>query len=177
MIERNDPPRQNEMKSFRLYVPQPAVPLAIGDETDYSPEELQSLREQFRPLAGRWRSFVRLQQRLIALWIGIVICLFFFRIQWLLPVAVVLYMAAFALGIFMEFSLKLCCPGCQNNLERELGDYCPECGHRGGMQSPGWLRGMKCDRCGMTLSYQKGRRAFKIRACTHCGLPLDEEGI
>lgn len=165
------------MKSFRLFIPKPSVPLADGAEGDYSPEEIDLLRERFRPLASKYRRCQRVCVELLWLFLIAGICWMMLQVQMAAYFVMGSILAAIALGLFMILCVKLHCPGCGKDLEKELGRYCPECGHPDGVQPAVWFRSAKCEICGMGLRYHKGERAFKIRACTHCGLPLDDEGI
>ena len=69
----------------------------------------------------------------------------------------------------------LLCPGCGNEMEHPLGGYCPECGG-GPLRPAGPFGATACLTCGRALRYRKGRK-FKVRACTDCGLVLDEKGL
>lgn len=71
---------------------------------------------------------------------------------------------------------ELECPACHGNLvSRQLGSYCPECGV-GGLKPGGWFTSPHCNACDKTLRRGKSRQ-YRIRACTHCGLVLDERGL
>jgi hypothetical protein len=67
------------------------------------------------------------------------------------------------------------CPACHNALDQGLGDYCPECGAR---HASAWrlVHAPSCLSCGKIISRRRGRQ-YKIRACTHCGVPLDDKGL
>ena len=68
------------------------------------------------------------------------------------------------------------CPACHGDLNsRELGSFCPECGAIG-LKPSGWFKAAHCDSCGKSLRRGKSRQ-YRIRACTHCGLILDEKGL
>ena len=68
-----------------------------------------------------------------------------------------------------EFELK--CPACRNIVNsNQLGCYCPACG-RNEFKSP------VCDGCGKRIFWYKGSRCYKICACTHCGIFLNDKGI
>jgi tRNA(Ile2) C34 agmatinyltransferase TiaS len=79
-----------------------------------------------------------------------------------------------ALGSAMS-TPRLVCPGCCNEMERSFGRYCPECGNSH-LQPGGWFRAPHCRACGKSMRRGKGRH-YKIRACTHCGLMLDDGGL
>jgi len=68
------------------------------------------------------------------------------------------------------------CPACHNRLYSvRLGHYCPACGRRR-VEAGNWLRAPRCGACGSHVGPAK-RRRYKIRACTHCGVILDEAGF
>ncbi|MBF9140943.1 hypothetical protein [Hymenobacter properus] len=68
----------------------------------------------------------------------------------------------------------LLCPGCHQKLE-EIGAYCPECGSHG-LKPGGWFSSPHCPTCNRKMRRNKGRH-YTIRACSHCGLYLDEKGL
>ena len=69
---------------------------------------------------------------------------------------------------------QLICPGCDNLIDA-IDRYCPECG--GTPLIPGGLfKTPECTVCGKKLRFGKSR-SFRIRACTHCGVMLDEQGL
>jgi DNA-directed RNA polymerase subunit RPC12/RpoP len=78
--------------------------------------------------------------------------------------------------VWMFFPVRLVCPACSNDVERgELGPYCPTCGSRS-LSAGGRWKAPRCAACGKRL--RRGRyRYYKVRACTHCGLLLDERGL
>ena len=73
-------------------------------------------------------------------------------------------------------SVDLVCPGCLNNVEDSRGSYCPECGSHS-LQPRRWFRFPHCTGCGKIMSNSRAGRLYKIRACTHCGLRLDDNGV
>lgn len=166
------------MKSFRLFIPKPNVPLADGAETEYSSEELNLHRAQFRPIAVRYRRCERIFYELFGLLVVFGICMFVFQQQWMMYATAGSFLACVGYGWCWVLFFRLPCPGCRQDLEQGLGEHCPECGHSGGIRPAKWFQAAKCEICGMRLDYDdNGRRAFKIRACTHCGLPLDDKGV
>jgi hypothetical protein len=97
---------------------------------------------------------------------------------------------AFALGYLAFFvhamvTPKLPCPGCQQDLEvAKLGDYCPDCGAKETIEKKEVLTGAintkhpKCTSCGTKFTAgRSGKRIYRIRFCTHCGVFLDDKGI
>ena len=67
------------------------------------------------------------------------------------------------------------CPACHTKLDAGFGAFCPECSSRS-LQCDRWFRSPRCDACGKSMRGGKGRN-YKIRACTHCGVMLDERGL
>ena len=74
----------------------------------------------------------------------------------------------------LRMASLLICPGCKKNLE-EIGSYCPECGSQG-LEPGSWFSSPRCPTCGKKMRRNKGRH-YLIRACSHCGLYLDKEGL
>jgi transposase-like protein len=80
---------------------------------------------------------------------------------------------------------KLPCPACQQDLEvARLGDYCPDCGARETIPKKEVLTGAmntehpKCTSCGTKFTAgRSGKRIYRIRFCTHCGVFLDDKGL
>jgi hypothetical protein len=179
--------------------------------SDYSEEELMRFREQFAPVAQRFRQLERLlkvkrfgrsggQDRLIfgiIIWVGFVIILGLVKIsesitRWILPnvagtipgwiISVALLSISFlilfsAFGILPLYQARLKCPACHNRLvSRRWENYCPEC-DSDRLEAGNWYRAWRCNDCGKRLISGKGGRRYKIRACTHCGVLLDEKGF
>jgi len=67
------------------------------------------------------------------------------------------------------------CPLCDSRLHGRLGHFCPNCG--AAELAPGRLGVPYCSACRTYMTGMKGRRRYKIRACTWCGLMLDETGL
>jgi predicted RNA-binding Zn-ribbon protein involved in translation (DUF1610 family) len=163
------------MKSFRLYLnPTPVKPERCV--RDCSPEEQTEFREKFKPLAARYRRYWRVAY--VALGIGLV-CGFLLRLvisatmeEWLFGV---FFAGLVIFACIASLAPVLKCPACHNRLDVEFGEFCPECGERA-LQRGTRYHQAQCLVCGRTLSRGKSRH-YKIRACTHCGVQLDEEGL
>ena len=73
----------------------------------------------------------------------------------------------------------LTCPACRGSLDQRIVNYCPECGSD--RLGKDWLKQPQCRSCGASLKHirtKSGRkRVYRVRACTHCGLMLDHEGL
>lgn len=162
------------MKSFHIYLAAPVVaPSRFA--SDYSTEEKERLRNQFKPIMERYQRQNRLAMYGIIGFMGfILLALLLPKIlfPWILGPALVCWLVgAITLGALP----KLTCPGCSNPLEHAFGPYCPECGSDQ-LRKGSFFRAPHCGACNKTMVHRRGRR-YKIRACTHCGLPLDETGV
>ena len=157
------------MKSFRLYLKNRQV-LPIQVVSDYRPDELMRFREFFRPIARRHRFWMRIGY--IVITIAFVCILFSMFVTWF----VFGFMICWLTLMLIKFLSPLpACPACHNSLDQGLGAYCPECGTLS-LQSGAWFRAMWCSSCERDLWRGKSRH-YTIRACTHCGVFLDEEGL
>jgi hypothetical protein len=68
------------------------------------------------------------------------------------------------------------CPGCHNTIDARFDRFCPECGNAS--LRPGKWQLPHCSTCGKDMKIVRGgKRLYKIRACTFCGLMLDEQGL
>ena len=67
------------------------------------------------------------------------------------------------------------CPSCDHRLNGALGRFCPNCGADG--LTAGRLQAPRCSACGTSISGRRGKRFYKVRACTACGLIVDEAGL
>jgi hypothetical protein len=165
------------MKSFRLYRAPLPIPAQLA--TDLSPEERTRLRQAFRALAASYRHRHRISSYWLFGFAGFSVAFMFFGgvlhvplSQWLLLPALICWLVGFGLSITAP---SLVCPGCGNDMTYMFGRYCPECG-ADDLNRARWFRVTKCTACGKTLRWTKHQR-YKIRARTHCGLALDEEGL
>jgi hypothetical protein len=150
------------------------VPPAVA--ADYSPEQASSFREQFKPLAANYRRRLRIMRWSIAGWIALCVALAFLLLA---SVTVFCAFGGFAgfllLGVILWPALPPC-PACRHRLDDIVATYCPECGSVEVMPG-GFLQPPKCNACGKYLGTGRGGRQYKIRACTHCGVMLDEKGL
>ena len=161
------------MKSFHLFILRQPVVAPDRVATDYTPDDAAAFREHFRPLAQhyRWRSRTTgfgMAGAFVCTVLGVV----------LLPN----YGVYFFLGgtssvllIALTGPVAPDCPACHNKLDSRFGVFCPECGSQS-LRPGGWFSFPRCDSCGKTMHCGRGRR-YKIRACTFCGLMLDQKGF
>ena len=162
------------MKSFRVYLKVPTVAPERYVE-QMPPHEREGLREAFVPAARRFRRTVRTAGFLVG---GCIICgaLGFVLPKQMFGWAVGGFLVCgFAVASVILLSPALRCPGCRNELERGLGSYCPECGSRS-LDAAGWFRVPHCSACGRDMRSRKTRH-YRIRACTYCGVWLDNKGL
>jgi len=145
---------------------------------DYSPEERHHFREIFRPKAEQYRRYSRRTLIIGAVafvaWIAAIQIFPRAGLGW---VCGVLFIALLGLVILSWFSQPLLkCPACHNSVDSpKLGRYCPECGS-GELKPGSWWRSPSCTACGKRMYRQKSR-GYTIRACTHCGVLLDDNGV
>ena len=163
------------MKSFRLYLSHKAL-VPTKFVSDYRPEELELFRATFKPIAQHYRRWERIIEYVF----------FPILVSFVLLAVVFPTFLAYGVSCFMVcwFSLILLvayvrpipnCPACHNALDKGLGAFCPECGARA-VQREYWMKRPWCASCDKGLTWGKGRH-YTIRACTHCGVFLDDTGI
>ncbi len=143
----------------------------------YTTEQAEELRRSFEAVAESYRRHGRVGLIGIA---GFIFCIaggaLFLKgsrpgLAVIVPAAV-----CWVIGVIAIISApQLKCPGCGGRLDRGFGDWCPECGSDR-LGPAGWLTSPRCDACGKRMRRAKTRQ-YKIRACTHCGLMLDDRGL
>ena len=146
-------------------------------EPRYTAEETSQFQQNFAPVANRYRRHARTAVAAIIgfmCWI-LLLCLVFrpSASGWgfLVPAFV-----CWIIGLAAILSAPvLICPARQERLDRDLGRYCPECGSTQ-LEAGDFLRAPHCLSCGRHMRRHRARH-YKIRACTHCGLMLDERGF
>lgn len=165
--------RSMRMKSFRLYLKHPFVaPTRVV--ADYQPEELEKFRSAFRPAAQRYRRCMRIGLLFAAVFaLGVLSAITFPQCRSWIGIPIFAFWSVVMLLAIL--SPVPDCPACDNSLDLGLGDYCPECGVKS-LHSRNGFGPPICSSCGRRISRGKARH-YKIRACTHCGVPLDEDGI
>jgi hypothetical protein len=148
--------------------------------SDYSTEERTHFREVFAPKAERFRQYSR---RALATALGAVIVWFFaimflprVGLFWVCGVLMIVFLGMFVYGLYTRPPLE--CPACRNLLDSwNLGCYCPECGSDQ-LKKGGLLQPPSCGACSKTMYRRKGGGyKYKIRACTYCGVFLDDRGV
>ena len=165
-------PEPSDIKSFKLY--RPKIPVQQF-AADYGPEDLKRFREMFRPIAENFRRWKVIR------WIIIVVCFAYFLICCIFQMSdniswwVLFFGCWLAYIVSLVTESKLKCPACGNDMS-DLGLICPECGDKA-VQKGGWFSRPSCTSCGERLGRGRHGRSYKIRACTHCGVKLDDEGV
>jgi len=140
---------------------QPALTEPSRVAAEYSAEEQLRLQQTFQRVASRYRRRSRVAD-----------------------VAIKIFMICFvALGVVLFVILQPrfpSCPACHGRLDGRFGHFCPSCGRR---QLRGDSYQAHCDGCGESIDLKwreggRGRcRRYRIRACTHCGLLVDQTGL
>jgi RNA polymerase subunit RPABC4/transcription elongation factor Spt4 len=87
-------------------------------------------------------------------------------------VAIALILMAVTATVYQR---KLICPACRHSFMDAIDECCPECGSPS-LEMRDWRGGRHCNFCGKDLVSGKNRN-FKYKACTHCGVLLDEKGL
>jgi predicted RNA-binding Zn-ribbon protein involved in translation (DUF1610 family) len=162
------------VKSFQIYLGPPKItPQRFA--TDYSSQEQSQLREEFKPLAKKYRE--RMRAAYITLAVGFAcILLVFFLPKNLLPWMIGGFFICWLVVVFLAVVSPMPnCPACKNKIDGDFGDYCPECGANA-LKRRSWFRAPQCSACGKIMQRGKSRQ-YSIRACTYCGVMLDEKGL
>jgi hypothetical protein len=161
------------LKSFRFYLREP-INTPEQYASDLTIEERTRLREMFAPTANWYRYSVRFGMCCVALaFTSILLGALFpksmfnwamggFLVSWVL------------LGSLILFYPRPACPGCKNKLEGGFGPFCPECGAQA-LAFSRWSP-PRCSACRREMRRRKARH-YRIRACTYCGLWLDDKGL
>jgi hypothetical protein len=164
-------PEPERMKSFRIYTQEP-VSAPDRRAPDIPSEERQRYREEFKGTAHWYRRYgkiIRLSFVLVFVVFGTA-CFLPRYVAWLIPLAVI------ALILLMVLRPALVCPACKNNLEI-IAHFCPQCGAPALKPATRWT-GEQCTGCGREMrTSSRGQRRYPIRACSHCGIWLDDVGV
>jgi hypothetical protein len=152
---------------------------------DYSESEKAQFKKQFEPIAKNYRRFSKMLMTGF-LSLGILFLIFFmlgsgkvlpekyagwFLIFWG-SLLVIFILTAFVLGVKHD----PVCPACKRGVDRALKTFCPECGSDHFILG-GFFKKTHCNSCKKSFIGGGKSRSYKIRFCTHCGIPLDDKGI
>ncbi|MGD0509471.1 MAG: hypothetical protein ABSA27_16855 [Terriglobales bacterium] len=151
----------------------------------YSPEELKQFQEIFAADLKQYRATdQQYAAPLLAVFlvgVAAVVCSYLLSsqppIKWLLGAGIVLIAGVFISIAVAASSLEkqLKCPACHSLFIDEIGECCPECGSAP-LVPGGGLGGLHCSSCGKKLISGKNRN-FRYKACTHCGVLLEQKGL
>jgi hypothetical protein len=136
----------------------------------------QDVREAFRPALRRDRRLGRAVVGVGAAGVGLLVlgasmpwpATLWLMLGFLLCVVTALAVAITAGGVK--------CPRCRGLPLHGLGPFCPECGAPG-LSARSWLNVPHCGVCGRDMRHGRGGRKYVIRACTHCGAWLNDDGL
>lgn len=163
------------MKSFKFYLRHEATPPEKLVE-DYSTQEITDLQAEIARRISRRRKHVLLIRVMIGM--GALCVLFTITFLRPLPLWVSGTAGLFSLVVITYsavFARLPPCPACHNELDQNIGPFCPECGSTSVL--PGSMfQAPRCPACGVVLRNAKVR-GYCIRACTNCGVMLDDEGV
>jgi hypothetical protein len=141
----------------------------------FTAEELLRLRGVFRPLAERYRRYARTAYIVLAISFACILSGMGFPKTMFPWFAGGFFICWLTLLFLACLSPNLDCPACHNRLERGFGPFCPECGAQA-LRPGRWFRAPMCSSCGRAMRRGKSR-GYRIRACTHCGVMLDDKGL
>ena len=174
------------MRYSRPYAGEPIWPTGSGN---YSAEDVARFQEAFAPIAARYHRLRRVVLLAGGVGLGLLFVVLFANglgmllfdrplfkegVPWYVNAALLAYLTILA-GAKIA-SPRLRCPGCGGFLEIGIGRYCPECG--ADKLETDLLRRPHCTQCGTTMKRGlHGFRWYRIRACTTCGLVLDNRGL
>lgn len=144
---------------------------------DREPENAARIRREFARIADRYRVVERRGKWAAAGFCATLLAIGIVRPPQPIPsvlglVAVAWWLAAMVFG----FSLPgLSCPNCEEQLDRALLVYCPECGQN---VIDDLSERTSCTACGASFTRSgRGGRWWTIRWCTVCGVLLDDRGV
>jgi RNA polymerase subunit RPABC4/transcription elongation factor Spt4 len=151
----------------------------------YSPAELEQFQKIFAADLKQYRATDRRYANplLVVFLLGVaaVVCSYLLSsqppIQWLLGVGIVLIAGVLVSVAVAASSLEkqLKCPVCHSLFIDDIEKYCPECGSAS-LGRGGAFGAIHCNSCGKKLISGKNRN-FRYKACTHCGVFLEQKGL
>lgn len=152
------------------------------ESVEYSEPQRRLLKEQFRPIAERFRSARdRLGWYFVAgLLSGILVGSLAEHLFPTLPSPWILVVSTVGLAYGLPLWMASRhpppeCPGCSMPLLGILSSHCPSCGAAGLPPDDEPIPPV-CRACGVRLWSGKSRR-YRVHACTWCGLRLDDIGL
>jgi len=140
---------------------------------DYSEAEKEQFRKSFKRVTARSRKFS--DTALVALVVCLPLFIFSRNNSFRTPVNVG-FISIVAFMFVGSVIARLTCPACKKAADDTVRSFYPECG--GKATSGGLFYAAECPSCGKKLRRSvKGRRLWKIKYCTHCGILLTDEPI
>jgi hypothetical protein len=157
------------MRSFQLFRYSPPEKTAA----DYTEVEKEQFREQFKPIARRYRMCSRIF--LVGIFCCFALLLFFAtKSAALYSWIILVFIGLVALFVSVSIFWPPLCSACKRRVDGEARTFCPVCG--GKVERSGFLKIPYCPSCDTVL--RRGRiRIYDVRCCTHCGVFLDGKGI
>jgi ribosomal protein S27E len=157
----------SEYRTFRLFKYSPPEKTAAN----YSEAEKEQFQKSFQPVARDYRI---LKVSFYVLLVGAVGFMLISKQHW----DGYLFFGFFGIYVLLYYFLfKPVCPACKRNADVTVRTFCPLCGSNK-INFGGFMRSTECLSCGEILRQGKGgRRLYKVRYCTHCGIFLDAQGI
>jgi hypothetical protein len=155
--------------------PHPPRAAAAVDHSAYTATERLRHRETFRSVLAKQRRYARfVGVPFFIVWGVLVLGPSVLRDakSWFNGATLIWF--GVGVGLFL-FGPKLRCPACTEHVDRGFGRFCPECGAPA-LQHRDWYQPPKCAACGREMMKGKGPPQYIIRACTHCGIVLDDVG-
>ncbi len=144
----------------------------------YTEEEQRKLREEFAPKAEQYRR-IQLPYIAFSIWVLVLTSIVMSTMQVPADYAdLAITIFSMVSWVIFQYAIKpgITCPGCLNNtLSWKLGEFCPRCGG-GPIKQGEWPTDPTCQACGAKHGWPR-RQRYATRACTHCGLFLDDTGI
>jgi len=173
----------NEIKSFLLY--RKVIPPPARFVEDYTPEEIGAFQRELQPQLTEYRKHAQKRSCLGFTFVAGIFLLFALlpskkspawieapdAICWILGIL----LTAILITLIALAKEPPCCPACNHDV-KEARKYCPECGANGLIPAT-FFRSPRCTCCGKSMDRGKGGPHYQSRFCTHCGIPLDKDGV
>lgn len=142
-------------------------------------DERAALRKEFEPAAQRHR---RRQRTLLVVMLLAAVLFFVAALSWpgiLAKLALAGMVVSRIVMLSQVASLEaaeILCPSCRNDVDDNRGPFCPFCGGRT-VAPRRWPLAPRCTACRTSLRRTEDGFQRRVRACTHCGLWLDDKGL
>ena len=163
------------MKSFRLYT-DPKIRKPTREVADYSEDECDQLQKTFEPLAAKYRQKKQMAYLFMGGFVGCSVIALLFPWRFFPWFAVPIFLSWLCALLLILKLPRLVCTGCNNDISKTIGKYCPMCGDDQ-LQPGSSFHFPRCSDCGKFMKNHKGNRIYLIQYCTHCGLLLYAKGV